>query len=146
MTTVPSRPWTLTKVKVNVGAKVNIRWDHAKGSKKGSQQSDYTRRRQDKASPKKGVALTWRRQDKASPKQGAARERRRQTSHQKCYSPIPMGRKDHGGSDAMEASGPPSAETMMKGRERWLQGHSTSASGEQSDSRSAHVTPGRPLG
>ena len=30
---VPSRPRALTKVKVNVGAKVNIWWDHTKGPK-----------------------------------------------------------------------------------------------------------------
>jgi len=65
--------------KVNMKAKVNIWWDHSKG-------------------PKKQVnRLT------AS---GVANTRRRQARHRQCYSPIPLGRKDHGGSDT---SGRPQA-------------------------------------
>jgi len=51
-----------------------------------------TGRRQDK-----GVAKTGRRQDKGVAKIDVAKE---VISHQQCYSPIPMGRKDHGGSDS----------------------------------------------
>jgi len=54
-----------------------------------------------KASPRQGVVETRRRQDK-----GVAKVRRRQASHQQCYSPIPMGRKDHGGSDTTGGFGP----------------------------------------
>ena len=47
---------------------------HAKGSKKGSQQNNYTRRRKDKASPKKGVAEIRRRLDKVPPRYDVAQQ------------------------------------------------------------------------
>ena len=59
-----------------------------------SQQIDRRRRRQNKASPREAVA-----------KIGHRLERRR-----RCYSPIPMGRKDHGGSDT---TGRPQASTAQ---------------------------------
>ena len=69
---MPSHPQALTKVKVNIEAKVNMWWDHAKGPKKGSQQSDYTRRRQEKTSPREDVAKKGRRPNKASSGKGVA--------------------------------------------------------------------------
>jgi len=45
-----------------------------------------------------------------------------------------MGREDRGGSDAVERPQIPIIEVIIKRRERWLQGHSDSASVEQPDS------------
>ena len=64
------------------------------------------------ASPRRGVAERRRRQGKASPRCGIPKPRRRparvsprpnvtKARQSQCRSPIPMGRKDHGGSDAV---------------------------------------------
>ena len=63
--------------------------------------------RQDKASPRQGVAWVEAspRQGvarvEASPNQGVARSKSEKVRQPRCGSPIPMGRKDHGGSDAV---------------------------------------------
>ena len=62
-------------------------------------------------------------------------------------SPIPMGRKDHGGGDAV---GRPQTlgnqDLVIKRRERWLQGHGNNTSVGQPDSRSTPAAPEMPLG
>jgi len=52
--------------------------------------------RQVPASPRGSVAKARRRPTRASPRSNIAKARQSQ-----CGSPIPMGRKDHGGSDAV---------------------------------------------
>ena len=82
---------------------------------------------------------------KASPNQGVARSNVTKARQSQCGSPIPMGRKDHGGGDAV---GRPQTldnqGTVIKKRERWLQGHRNSASIEQPASRSAPAVQKRP--
>ena len=58
------------------------------------------------ASPGRGVAERKRRQGKASPSRrrpvrASPRSNATKARQSQCYSPIPMGRKDHGGSDAV---------------------------------------------
>ena len=84
---------------------------------------------------------------KASPNQGVARSNITKARQSQCGSPIPMGRKDHGGSDAV---GRPQTlcnqGTVIKRRERWLQGHCNSTSIGQPDSESIPAAPETPLG
>ena len=76
-----------------------------------------------------GVAQLGRHPTRASPRSNVRKARRSQ-----CGSPIPMGRKDHGGSDAVGRPQIPIIRGSNKERERWLQGHSDSANVGQPDS------------
>jgi len=64
---VPSRLRGVDQSQSQRQGQVNMWWDHTKDPKKGSQQSDYIRRRQDK-----GVAKKGRRLNNASPRKGVA--------------------------------------------------------------------------
>ena len=88
---VPSRIRALTKSrsKSTPGVKVNTR--RRLGEETPSTNVAKRKRRQGEASPR------WRcRPTRASPRSNVIKARQSQ-----CGSPIPMGRKDHGGSDAV---------------------------------------------
>ena len=60
-----------------------------------------TRRRLGEETPRAGFAKRKRRQGKASPNQGVAKSKYHYVKAVTARSPIPMGRKDHGKSDAV---------------------------------------------
>ena len=95
------------------------------------------KRRQGKASPR------WRRRPtRASPRSNIIKSRR-----SRCGSPIPMGRKDHGGGDAVRRPQTLYNQgTVIKRKERWLQGHSNNTSVGQPNSWSIPAAPETPLG
>ena len=87
--TVPYPGVDKVKVKVNVGVKVNVRRRLGEGTPSASVAK--VRRRLGE-----GVAQLRRRPNRALPRSNVTKARR-----SPCGSPIPMGRKDHGGSDAV---------------------------------------------
>ena len=88
-----------------------------------------------------GIAQLRRRPTRASPRSNFTKARQSQYG-----SPIPMGRKDHGGSNAVWRPQNPITRGSNREKRRWLQGHSNSASVEQPDSWSAPAALETPLG
>ena len=121
---VPSRIRALTKSKSKStpGVKVNIRRRLDKGTPSAS--FAKRKRRQGKAPPRRR-----RRPTRASPRANIIKSK--QSQHD---SPIPRGRKDHGGSGAVVRPQVPIIWEVIKRRKRWLQGHSDSTSVGQPDS------------
>jgi len=124
--TVPYPGVDKVKVKVNVEVKVNIR-------RRLGETTPSTSIAKAGASPRGSVAKVGHRQGKTSQEQG----------NHSVAPRYPWVGKTVEGVTPWEALKPGVA--LMR-RERWLQGHSNSASGEQSDSRSARVAPEKPLG
>jgi len=123
--TVPYPGVDKVKVKVNVGVKVNVRRRLGEGTPSASVAK--VRRRLGEGVG--DVAQLRRHPNRASPRSNVTEVRRSQ-----CGYPIPMGRKDHGGSDTVGGPQIPMSREVIKRRERWLQGHSDSISVGQPDS------------
>ena len=102
--TVPYPGVDKVKVKVNDEVKVNLR------------------RRLSEATPSANIAKRKRRQDKASPSRAKIGRRQGNVTRARqpqCCSPIPMGRKDHGGGDVVgKPQSPDNQGMVVKRRER----------------------------
>ena len=103
--------------------------------------------RQGQASPRGSVAKRKHRQDKVLPSRVSPRWNDSKARWPQRHSPIPMGRKYHGGGDAVgRPLTPDNQGIVIKRRKRWLQGHSDSTNVGQPDSWSTPAAPETPLG